>query len=611
MTSAEKTKREIFLECNWSYEVEKYGNCTYSSIMRSLDQAVNELKERGLEEHSDVLKLLSNVVSLSLVPEKIHTPFRPLIELVQGQEKVTSFKLDQITKGNLEFFESILDDIELPLLKARLADILWVLCTPKNPQHASKAFNSYLEVEINNYWYSGTNAVYERAIKIAIQRKDESYQNKIKVKLLDVFKQEIQGSNSDKANLSLGIARLLDKHKLDRDDYGQIGNLLLHKAKEYHTSGQFTHSRPYYDLAARKFTQCKDEQSKIQALVGKAKSLEEEADAEILNARANGLFVEALKAYRDIPKKFRTQLGLEDKPAEIQAKIAESGKASLEEMHAFKTDAIDISDIIKDIKRYVGGKEEPFDALTSLIQIYQGPDINDLKERAEEHFNESLITSLFANIHKSTDGRTVAKIPPLNRSLPYDDPENARAMRAQMFKGFSQEVVYIVQSMIIPAIEQINQEWSISNDLLLQICEDSPIVPRGRSKLIADALSFGFEYEFGTAIHLICPQIENLVRIQLKDAGALTTTIEDEIENEIGLSSLMEKAEIQTIFGKNLSFEIECIFTEALGFNLRNDVAHGLLDDTHARLSCGSVYAWWMTLRMIMTSLIYRKINLE
>lgn len=611
MTTAERTKREIFLECDWSYDYEKYGNCTYSSIMKSLDQAAEEFKVIGKEGHSDVLKLLSNVVSLSFQPDKIQSPFKPFIEVIDGQYIYSSFKVEQITKENLEFFETILEDIDLPLLKARLADILWVLNIPKNPEHASKAMDSYLDVEINNDWHSGTNAVYERAIQIAFQRKDVSYKNTIRDSLLVALRKEIQAPTSDKGNVSLSIARLLDKHKLDRANYKEIGELLFQKAKAYQDSGQFMISRHYYDLAVRKFTQCKDEQLKIQALVAKAKSFEQEADTEKHNIRANGLYGSALEAYRDIPKKYRTQLGLEGKTAEIQARIAESGKASLEEMHTFKTDSIDISDIVKDVKKYIGGKEEPFDALSYFINIHPGPDLNDFENRAKSHFDQSLFTTLFGNSHVSSDGRTIAKVPPLDRKLPYDDPANAPVLRAQMIKDFSQEVAITVQSLIIPALEQINQDFRFINDSLLQICEDSPIVPTGRSKLMADALSLGFEYEFGTAIHLICPQIENIVRKQLKDAGAQTSTIEDGIENEVGLSSLMERAEIQQIFGKNLAFEIECIFTEALGYNLRNNVAHGLLDDNEARLSFGSPYAWWMTLRIIMKSLIFNKINFD
>ena len=81
-----------------------------------------------------------------------------------------------------------------------------------------------------------------------------------------------------------------------------------------------------------------------------------------------------------------------------------------------------------------------------------------------------------------------------------------------------------------------------------------------------------------------------------------TTTIDSEgIENENGLSTLMKLDKAIPTFGENLAFEIKSIFTESLGFNLRNEVAHGLLNDNSAN-SIASIYAWWMILRLVVLS---------
>lgn len=98
-------------------------------------------------------------------------------------------------------------------------------------------------------------------------------------------------------------------------------------------------------------------------------------------------------------------------------------------------------------------------------------------------------------------------------------------------------------------------------------------------------------------------QLENIVRIKLKEAGAITSSVSGEgIENENGLSSLIELPECTEIFGDDTVFEISAIFTDSIGPNLRNEVAHGLLDDYTAS-SFSSIYAWWMVLRMILNSL--------
>ena len=53
---------------------------------------------------------------------------------------------------------------------------------------------------------------------------------------------------------------------------------------------------------------------------------------------------------------------------------------------------------------------------------------------------------------------------------------------------------------------------------------------------------------------------------------------QDGINNEKGLSALMDFPEIMDVLGEDIYFELKSMFTDALGGNLRNEVAHGLLE---------------------------------
>ena len=102
-------------------------------------------------------------------------------------------------------------------------------------------------------------------------------------------------------------------------------------------------------------------------------------------------------------------------------------------------------------------------------------------------------------------------------------------------------------------------------------------------------------------------QIElTLVRFHLKANGVRTTFINHRIggrETENGLSKLMELPETETIFGKDMSYKIGALFCEFRGPNLRNDIAHGFLDDQQV-YSVYSVYAWWFGLKLVVRSLL-------
>jgi hypothetical protein len=169
------------------------------------------------------------------------------------------------------------------------------------------------------------------------------------------------------------------------------------------------------------------------------------------------------------------------------------------------------------------------------------------------------------------------------------------------------EVQLIVNGRILPALNQLLFEYRFTLSFFQTLCRESRLVPSGREKLVAYSLWKGFEQDFGNAIHLLCPQLEYCIRTQLKEAGAHTTHIDTNgIENEYGLSTLMDLPEALAVFGEDFVFEVKSVFTDSLGKNLRNETAHGLLDDESSS-SLGSIYAWWMFLRLIVRAIQFKQ----
>jgi hypothetical protein len=199
------------------------------------------------------------------------------------------------------------------------------------------------------------------------------------------------------------------------------------------------------------------------------------------------------------------------------------------------------------------------------------------------------------------DGRVVAKRPGINISGPAT-AQNEIAIRAEMVKEYGFAVKMAVASHVWPALEVLLLEHRIQEAEFIYLAKESPIVPKDRGALFGKALFAGYERDFITAIHLLVPQIEHMVRFHLKNAGVQTTTIDSEgVENEVGLSALMDKPEVEAVFGRELSFEIRSLFCDPLGANLRNEVAHGLLEEG-SFYSEYAIYAWWFALRLTFLS---------
>lgn len=184
-----------------------------------------------------------------------------------------------------------------------------------------------------------------------------------------------------------------------------------------------------------------------------------------------------------------------------------------------------------------------------------------------------------------------------------NDEAKEAALKDKVVRSFVHTLEYSSLSIHL-ALSQILLEHTISKRFIFELCDYCPIVPKENINLICQAIWLGFELDFSNAIHLIAPQVEKIVREQLKNNGAHTTHLDkDGIEHENGLSTLLDTPEAETILGINLVFELKAVFTDSIGPNLRNEVAHGLLTDS-AAYAQAPIYAWWMLLRMMIHSII-------
>ena len=92
------------------------------------------------------------------------------------------------------------------------------------------------------------------------------------------------------------------------------------------------------------------------------------------------------------------------------------------------------------------------------------------------------------------------------------------------------------------------------------------------------------------------------MRVPLKAAGVSTSHLDQYgIESEKGLSNLMDLPQTKVIFGEDLTYEIKALFCDQMGPNLRNNIAHGLLNDQEAN-SVDVVYAWWLGLQLVFNT---------
>lgn len=594
-----------FRRSNWKAVLESCRYEGYSEMWRALSSAARQAMEDGNAVKGKALWLLADACSMMLNPGSINEPFKPL--MVMGGRR-TALPED-FQEEDVKFFAQIVEDIDDVWLRARAADLVWILQRPRDPKYALLAIDAYRMISLDREtWFRGGRDCWERAIRLTnlLRSGAENRMEEIEAHLIDC----LMNVTYEDGFLALGLAKLMLETKLGRTRGADIAVRLEDLGIQFEKNDDVHSEREYFDASVKWFRKIGDEAKASEITVRVAETWVKEANVRMSSdhpshAVAASFFEKAIQKYRSIPRVHRPSYKVDERIAELHAQMSAAGEKSLDEMSMFTSPSMDISELVENARNAVRGKNV-LDALLVLVNSYSGPRVTKIRELSETMLREYPLQSLISSTRLSSDGRAVAKRYGMNLSASTAE-ENEAVVWAEMVNHYGTEIGLAVQGYILPALEVLRLEHRLREADFVSVAYNSPLVPPGREKLFGKALFAGYDGDFVSAIHLMVPQLEHTVRWHLKSSGVKTTTLDSKgIETEIGLSALMEIPETNQLFGENLAFEFKALFCDAFGPNLRNELAHGLLDYETCE-SVNSIYAWWLGLRIVINT-FYNKL---
>jgi len=583
MTSEKQSPADALLTTDWA-----------AAFLDSPDFAKLWMHFRGLTPEgaedqgaARALRLLSEVCSYWYSGDDINDPYGPAMHM---GDRRTAAPID-LSQADLIILFDILPHVPYPPLAARIADVLWLKRYGPNPyEHATEAVRHWSDLfPVERSLKSGLLQNWPRFIDLALRHNMRPALSVMRKGLHSVF-MNASGKvalDSLRLRLSLGSLEVEERRAM---------------AKRMQALGSEEESpvfkRQMIRMAVHLYEGVDDKDSAAECRAAIVRSWVSEAEERSKGslAVANSLYESALQDFREMPRAQRLRLNLSALEEELPRRISESGQAALDEMMVITSDPIDISDSMEMSRRAVGGKTA-IEALRAFVALAAPMSPREEEETARAIMVESPFASLFGETHYSSQGRVVYKTNP-GEAGPWG---YEAALWSGMVRQFDIKVRLIVQGVVMPTLELLVNEHPLTLMDFHVIVEGSGIVPGDRKMTIAKALYAGYNYDFLQAVYIEAPQIEHLVRNAMQASGLRTTTINgDGIEQELGLSALLQREEVVRIFGENLVFELRALFAGPVGPNLRNEVAHGLLSDAHGQ-SIHVVYAWWFLLRLVFS----------
>ena len=477
--------------------------------------------------------------------------------------------------------------------------LVWHRRLPRDPNFALAAIDSYIQLPLDvDTWFGDAEQCWQRAIGLvrmigptAGDRLDQIESSMIGA---------IQSATTKDKFFAYRLVDTLKSNGLGKNDAANVAKKLEALAGKFGAEGDFHASESCYNAAAGWYADSGDNDKSIDMIVAEAEAFVGDATSRVSSGNpshgvAASFLEDAIQVYRRVPRADRDRHQVDQRIHDLRLLLNESGQRAQDEMATVSSPPIDLSESVEQARNAVRGKP-PHEALRAFANVH-GISVKKLRESAIESLSHSPFLASISKVVSSHDGRIIARTPGIKGSTPSDEDEEA--IRAEMnHPHYGTLVGVAVQALILPALEVLTLEHRLRTADFIELARRSPIVPIGREVLFGKALAEGFNRDFATSIHLLAPQIEHMVRFHLKSAGVPTAHLDQNgIETENGLSALIELPECSTIFGDDLTYEIRALLCDQVGPNLRNNVAHGLLNDREVQ-SVDAIYAWWLGLKI-------------
>lgn len=454
-----------------------------------------------------------------------------------------------------------------PILRARYADLLWEL--PNRLEHgrpdaamARIAIDSYLEaVAAHRYSDEVTRiAKVKRALELALSIGDADRVARARDILLAM--DDGQADDSDVGLWAFAFDTLIEppNKKVPLTDYQRaavIANVEMRAERSARAASGEYHPGAAEDAAVRLATYYRRAQrpDDVRRVLNQYRiavlALDETAPA----------FIQAhsLEQLYDLYQQF----GLPDEAAQLDESLRVAGERSNAEMKSVSTEiSIKAEDVDKFYLALLAGT--PDQALTRIASHFV-PDRAELTTQLNDLARKAVIAYMITRVIKDDGGRTVARVGSLD-----SDPEG-------------QLLLHVSQNM------QINIPWLrdafargeeagvVSFATVGDFVFACPFFTAKRRSMIERGLRAYFESDPLTAVHILIPQIEQAVR-------ELATMLRAQIYSPRRggglhlrtLDELLRDGVIVEVMGEDISSYLRLLLTDARGWNLRNNVCHGL-----------------------------------
>lgn len=541
-------------------------DCEYlhqiSAKLRPAIELARKAKDKQLEkeliwEH-EVFRFMTNTRYGKPEPNR---RFYPLLSgTTEGGDSLESPDIKIFNEDSVEYLKRRVSATKNPVLKARYADMIWDLT--KEPEYGGIAVHSYLAVAEHYYkntWYFRLQDALDRCVYLGmIKVVDESTSRTIKESLLSFLKRMVEGESFRFCGRLVDTFCALKKDFLTGDDYDTVRKI-VEKCITYSRDARDFHlERSFLGRLATLSKRFSDGKLAQEAREAEAASCLKEAESRHKSKNylaAAAIYKEALDRY--------TKLGDSSMISTLKKKLQDVNRKVEEQLKTISAEVEVPEDDMKKIIDHFVATETIEESLRRLAASdYLVPSYRSAMDLTKQMEKDTPLQFMVSRTVMDEKGHLVGEeLSPFDHMLTQNITIYvgvASIILDQMFAAMKKE-----KGMTPNDLTEWFKKWGLVADANLGIMEH------------------GFEEYFAgdytSAIHILIPQLEAVLRRFFHLAGIQVTSLCRGGTRETGLTELLQKEEVKTVLGEDLWWYYHLVLVSPVGRNLRNRVAHGLL----------------------------------
>jgi hypothetical protein len=532
-------------------------------------------------------------------PDDFNEPFGPMLVLANGARSA----IPSDFRDHIDILETMALRASNVVLKARLCDLVWLL-DRKRAALGVNAVNAYAEVvrmsergdlkfaygPDDARFHHETHEYLLRALGIARSlgwTKPESIA--VQQLLVEIRKRAVEARSPLAVEWFCGLdlrAQVSNPTDVATDLESVLAN--MGTENDHHFVAELWH------LTSRAYHLAKRDEDKHRCQIAAAETMVAQADLTVPAMLKAQFIGNAIAALHGVPGARERRIALRHRLIDVQAGIPD-------EMTTF-TQEIDVGELAEKIRN----KLMPLSLIDSLFifAVLEGsPDPSELRAEALVNIRKYPLSSLFGAAHLDDEGKVIHRT---SGGGGFGDADES-AIRQQIAQSESIRRHVVVTGKIEPARHIMTTQYFLSDDVFTAVLRYSPFVPPDLVQTFARGFTRFFQGDFTSALYILTPMLENSLRHVLKASGHDVTTFDDatKTQEDRTVSKLFEqmRAELDTVFTRPITEDIDRAFLAKPGPRLRHAVAHGLLYDG-APYGTDAIYGCWLIFRLCLLPLL-------